>query len=338
MPIIPPIVQRVCVDGSGPNRSPCGAAARCRSACTTPGWTTAVRASGSIDDDPVEVPEGVDDDAGADGVAGDRGAGTAHGDRHAGGPGGVEDGVELVGGARPDHHLRDHAVERGVGGVERPGQGRVVDVGDAPPAQLRDEVCGAGGHLTSVPSTRRTPSPGPPPWRLGGGREQPLLLGGAGDEVVDVAGAVPDLGQAVGDPDVAHQRGEHAASSSGPSPVRVGVEDPGRAQVPLGRSVEGEPERRRRGQRDRHPVRHDRLVVGVARRHEVADPAGDRVGVGVRDVHAGVAEAQPGEGGGHRHLLARLASSPSATAVRNAPASSVIAFSAHMSAIGLAPQ
>ena len=115
-------------------------------------------------DDPVEVLDRVDDDAGADGVAGDRGAGAAHGDRYAGGLRDVEDRVQLVGGARPDDHLRDHAVERGVGGVERPGQGRVVDVGDAPAPQLRNEICGAGGHLTSVPSRRRTPAPGPPPW------------------------------------------------------------------------------------------------------------------------------------------------------------------------------
>ena len=48
LPIIPPIVQRVCVDGSGPNLSPCAAAAPCSAAWTTPGSTTAVRASGSI--------------------------------------------------------------------------------------------------------------------------------------------------------------------------------------------------------------------------------------------------------------------------------------------------
>ncbi len=49
MPIIPPMVQRVWVEGSGPNLSPCGAAARWSTACTTPGWTVAVRASGSTE-------------------------------------------------------------------------------------------------------------------------------------------------------------------------------------------------------------------------------------------------------------------------------------------------
>ena len=45
---MPPTVQRVWLDGSGPYRRPCGAAARCSDAWTTPGSTTAVRASGSI--------------------------------------------------------------------------------------------------------------------------------------------------------------------------------------------------------------------------------------------------------------------------------------------------
>lgn len=48
LPIIPPSVQRLWVDGSGPNRSPCGAAACCNRSRTSPGWTTAVRASESI--------------------------------------------------------------------------------------------------------------------------------------------------------------------------------------------------------------------------------------------------------------------------------------------------
>ena len=47
-PIMPPSVARLCVEGSGPKRSPKGTAARCRSACTTPGSTVAVFASGSM--------------------------------------------------------------------------------------------------------------------------------------------------------------------------------------------------------------------------------------------------------------------------------------------------
>ena len=44
---MPPSVARDWVDGSGPNRSPCGAAAAWRLARITPGSTRAVRASGS---------------------------------------------------------------------------------------------------------------------------------------------------------------------------------------------------------------------------------------------------------------------------------------------------
>ncbi len=49
LPIIPPSVQRLWVEGSGPKRSPCGAAAPWRRSRTTPGWTTAVRVCGSRD-------------------------------------------------------------------------------------------------------------------------------------------------------------------------------------------------------------------------------------------------------------------------------------------------
>src|SRR5215211_1770263 len=44
---MPPRVQRLWVEGSGPKRSPCGRAAAWRSSSTTPGWTVAVAASGS---------------------------------------------------------------------------------------------------------------------------------------------------------------------------------------------------------------------------------------------------------------------------------------------------
>nr|WP_246292529.1 hypothetical protein [Lentzea indica] len=47
LPIMPPIVQRLCDDGSGPKVSPCGATASRRSSSTTPGSTRAVRACGS---------------------------------------------------------------------------------------------------------------------------------------------------------------------------------------------------------------------------------------------------------------------------------------------------
>ena len=49
LPIIPPIVARLLVEVSGPNISPCAAAARFSWSCTTPTSTTAVRASASME-------------------------------------------------------------------------------------------------------------------------------------------------------------------------------------------------------------------------------------------------------------------------------------------------
>ncbi len=47
LPIIPPIVARLLVEVSGPNISPCWAAARFSWSCTTPGSTRATFAAGS---------------------------------------------------------------------------------------------------------------------------------------------------------------------------------------------------------------------------------------------------------------------------------------------------
>lgn len=49
LPIIPPSVHRLCVDGSGPNVSPYGRTASRSTSSTRPGWTTAVRASTSTE-------------------------------------------------------------------------------------------------------------------------------------------------------------------------------------------------------------------------------------------------------------------------------------------------
>ena len=49
LPIMPPIVHRLWVDGSGPKRRPWTAAARCTSSRTAPGSTTAVAASASME-------------------------------------------------------------------------------------------------------------------------------------------------------------------------------------------------------------------------------------------------------------------------------------------------
>ena len=47
LPIAPPMVARECVDGSGPKRRPCGAAAAVIESRTVPGSTTAVCSSAS---------------------------------------------------------------------------------------------------------------------------------------------------------------------------------------------------------------------------------------------------------------------------------------------------
>jgi hypothetical protein len=49
LPIIPPIVQRLCVDGSGAKCRPCREAMAFSTSGTTPGCTTAVCAPGSTD-------------------------------------------------------------------------------------------------------------------------------------------------------------------------------------------------------------------------------------------------------------------------------------------------
>ena len=49
LPIAPPMLARECVEGSGPKRSPCPAAAAVMASRIAPGSTTAVRASGSTD-------------------------------------------------------------------------------------------------------------------------------------------------------------------------------------------------------------------------------------------------------------------------------------------------
>ena len=71
LPIIPPMVARACVDGSGPNRSPCGR-----------GRGDVVEDRAGLDDrgprlgvdreHPVQVPGEVEHEPGADRVAGDR--------------------------------------------------------------------------------------------------------------------------------------------------------------------------------------------------------------------------------------------------------------------------
>ena len=75
-------------------------------------------------EDPVEVAAGVDDDPGAHGVARDRRTGATHRQRHLLLARDRQDRCDLVGMPRMDDDLGHHAVERGVGGVQRAGQRR----------------------------------------------------------------------------------------------------------------------------------------------------------------------------------------------------------------------
>ena len=93
------------------------------------------------------MPRGIQDQSGADCVARARCAGAARGHRHANGPCRIEDGRGLLDGPWPGHGLRDHAVERGVGGVEGAGEvGCVEDASDAAPPELRGEFLDLGGE------------------------------------------------------------------------------------------------------------------------------------------------------------------------------------------------
>ena len=140
LPIEPPMLARACVDGSGPKRRPCPAAAAVMSSRIAPGSTTAVRASGSTERHPVQVPGKVQHDAGADRVARDRGTAAAAGDRHAEPGGDVQRGGRLLGVPREDHHARHDAVVRRVGGVLGPAPGRVVDLAQPGAAQRGGQV------------------------------------------------------------------------------------------------------------------------------------------------------------------------------------------------------
>ncbi len=131
--------------GRGRSAGRAALAAFWRVACTVPGCDGRGARLGVDRQHPVQVPRGVDHDAGAHGVAGDRRTGSAHGQRGPGVPGHRDGGGELVGVPRPGHDLWDDPVERGVGGVQRPGQRRVVDVADPGAAEGVRDV-GAGGH------------------------------------------------------------------------------------------------------------------------------------------------------------------------------------------------
>ncbi len=89
---------------------------------------------------PVQVAAGVEDDARTDRVARDGGPRAACGQRDAEGAAHLQRRDDLVGVPRADDRPWEHAVERGVGGVQGAGQPGPVDVGDARAAQSGQQV------------------------------------------------------------------------------------------------------------------------------------------------------------------------------------------------------
>ena len=146
LPIMPPTVQRLCVEGSGPTRSPWAAAARLTSSRTAPGRTVAVSASGSRSRIPPRCREVSTTQPGPDGVAGDARACAAHRDRHPRLAGHGDDRRELLAAPRRDDGGRQHPVVRGIRRV----QGAGAPVGVDGTADGRAEADEQPGHGVGV--------------------------------------------------------------------------------------------------------------------------------------------------------------------------------------------
>ena len=125
-------------------------------------------------------------------------------------------------------------------------------------------------------------------------------------------------------------------SAASPGPVQAGASSSPRTRAARA-GLEGEPEGLGSGQRHGHAVGHDRLVSGVAVGPEVLDPTGDRVGVrGGWDPALPKDRARPWSR--QRHPPPGLQVVAVADGVAERAASSRMAFSDHMSEIGLDPQ
>lgn len=132
LPIMPPRVQRECVDGSGPKVSPCGRTASRSRSRTSPGWTTAVRAAGSTDTRPFMCRVRSRTTPTPVAWPHDGGSAAARHDRDPGSGAHREGGRHVVGVARGDHAHRHTAVVGGVHGGQGPCGGAEVDL----PAQV----------------------------------------------------------------------------------------------------------------------------------------------------------------------------------------------------------
>jgi len=157
LPSIPPSVQRSWVTGSGAKVRPWRSAALRRLSSTTPGWTRAMRRSGSIDAIRVRWRETSITTAAFGSLAGE--ARPAAAQRHRSVVRGA-DGDRLdqvVGVDRPNHADGDVAIVRRVGRVQRSFAGVEPDLAANPPPQVGGQGAvagvgrgrpggGAGGH------------------------------------------------------------------------------------------------------------------------------------------------------------------------------------------------
>ena len=126
------------------------------------------------------------------------------------------------------------------------------------------------------------------PHRAGADDQQALLLERAVDQRGHVVLAVAEGGDALRGADVAHELPQHVGQRVRPRVVdRLPGQQLGDLVVALRRGLVGEAERGRRGDDHRVPVRDERVVVRVAGRLVGVLERGDRIGAGVRDVHAG---------------------------------------------------
>ena len=149
LPIIPPMVQRVWLEGSGPNRNPWGTVARLQHRLDD-AWFDDRGAAVWVDgQNPVHVAAEIHHHPGPDGVARDGCSGAPGGHRHPLAPADINYGGYLVAMGGKHHSRGCHAVQGCVGRVGRSAGGVHADVADARGTQRipqgLDLFC--GGHV-----------------------------------------------------------------------------------------------------------------------------------------------------------------------------------------------
>ena len=150
LPIIPPRVQRAWLDGSGPNRRPCGAARACRFGQHDAGLHPGRPCVRVELQDPIQMTAEVDHQAGADGVPGDRGAAPAGRDADTRLPGDVDNNPNVIDGFGENDRRRHHPVVRCVRGILRAASVAVIHPAGQPRPQQADSGSGGGFDAANV--------------------------------------------------------------------------------------------------------------------------------------------------------------------------------------------